>query len=75
MALGHGLHGSATNESQFQTVDVLRRATFDGAATKERSIMPGSREILGSKLRKAQELGIRTVDELEFTALLGKRHA
>jgi DNA ligase (NAD+) len=28
-------------------------------------------EDAGSKLRKAQELGVRIVDEREFTALLG----
>jgi DNA ligase (NAD+) len=62
------LHGMTRDEAR----DAARNAgaTVTDSVTRKTTLLVVG-EDAGSKLRKAQELGVRIVDEREFTALLG----
>jgi DNA ligase (NAD+) len=66
------LNGMTRDEAR----EAARRAgaTVTDSVTRKTTLLVVG-EDAGSKLRKAQELGVRTLDEREFSALLGARRA
>ena len=64
-----GTLSSMTRDAARDTAREAGATVTDSVTRKTTLLVVG--EEAGSKLRKAQELGIRTVDEREFLALLG----